>query len=49
MINTSNEGICLSFEEKTTQPLFTYFQMGWKYLKYAKTNPLNIIFDDFSI
>jgi len=28
MINASNEGICvLSFEEKTTQPWFTYFQI----------------------
>ena len=38
-----------SFEEKTTQPWFTYFQIAGKYLKSFKTNPLNIIFDDFSI
>jgi len=25
MINASNEGICVEFEEKTTQPWFTYF------------------------
>ena len=31
MINASNEGICLSFEEKTTQPWFTYFQIAGKY------------------
>jgi len=37
MINASNEGIC--FEEKTTQHWFTYF----------KTNPLNIVFHEFSI
>ena len=33
----------LSFEEKTTQPWFTYFQI------FFKTNTLSIIFDDFSI
>jgi len=37
----------LSFEEKTTQPWFTYFQIAAKYS--FKTNPLNISFDDFSI
>jgi len=37
----------LSFEEKTTtQP---YFQIAGKYQQYFKTNPLNIIFDNFSI
>ena len=39
----------LSFEEKTTQPWFTYFQIPGKYQTYFKTNPLNIIFDDFSV
>ena len=34
----------LSFEEKTTQPWFTYFQIADTYLKYFRTNPLNIIF-----
>ena len=33
-----------SFEEKTTQPLFTYFQIAGKYQTYFKTNPLNIYF-----
>jgi len=33
----------LSFEEKTTQPWFTYFQI------FFKTNTLNIIVDDLSI
>ena len=41
--------IMLSLEEKTTQPWFTYFQFAGKYYKSFKTNPLNIIFDDFSI
>jgi len=37
----------LSFEEiTTTQPWLTYFQIAGKSFK---TNPLNIIFDDFSI
>ena len=39
----------LSFEEKNTQPWFTYFQITGKYLNYVKTNPLYIIVDDFSI
>jgi len=39
----------LSFEEKTTQPCFTYFQNDRQILPSFKTNPLNIIFDDFSI
>ena len=39
----------LSFEEKTIQPWFTYFQIAGKYLKSSKTNPLNIIFDYISI
>ena len=39
----------LSFEEKTTQPWLTYFQIAGKYQKSLKINPLNIIFDDFSI
>jgi len=39
----------LSFEEKITQPCFTYFQIAGKYQTSFKTNPLNIIFDDFSI
>ena len=37
----------LSFDEKTTQPWFSFFQIAGKLL--FKTNPLNIIFDDFSI
>ena len=32
----------LSFEEKKTQPWFTYFQIAAKYS--FKTNPLNISF-----
>ena len=39
----------LSFEEKTTQPWFSYFQIADKYYNYFKTNPLNVIFDDFNI
>ena len=39
----------LSFEEKTTQPWLTYFQIAGKHQKSLKINPLNIIFDDFSI
>ena len=39
----------LSFEEKTTQPWFTYFQIAGKYSTSFKTNQLNNIFDDFSI
>ena len=39
----------LNFEEKTTQPWFTYFQTAGKYWKSFKTNPLNIIFDNFII
>jgi len=39
----------LSFEEKITRPWFTYFQIAGKYPIFFKTNPLNIIFDDFSI
>ena len=40
----------LSFEEKTTQPSFTYFKIAGKYYTYFKTyNPLNDIFNDFSI
>jgi len=31
MINTSNEESVLSFEEKKTQPWFTYFQIAGKY------------------
>ena len=36
----------LSFEEKTTQAWFTYFQITKTRLK---TNPSNIIFENFSI
>ena len=43
------KGSVLSFDEKTTQPWFTYFQITGKYYTYFTTNPLNIIFDDFSI
>ena len=39
----------LSFEDKTTQPWFTYFQINGKYKTYFKTNPLNIIFHEFCI
>ena len=39
----------LSFEEKTTQPWLTYFQIAGKYQNSFKTNQLNIIIDDFSI
>jgi len=31
MINASNEGICVEFEEKTTQPRCIYFQIAGKY------------------
>jgi len=31
MINASNERICVEFEEKKTQPWFTYFQTAGKY------------------
>ena len=39
----------LSFEEKTTQPWYIYFQIAGSNIKKIKTNPLNIIFDDFGI
>ena len=38
----------LSFDEKSTQAWFTYFQIPGKYYIYVKTKPLNIIVDDFS-
>jgi len=31
MINANNVGICVEFEEKTTQPWFTHFQIAGKY------------------
>jgi len=31
MINASNEGICVEFEEEKTQPWLTYFQIAGKY------------------
>jgi len=31
MINASDEGVLLSFEDKTTQPWFTYFHIAGKY------------------
>ena len=37
----------LIFEEKLTQPWFTYFQITGKYFKHMSR--LNIIFDDFSV
>ena len=39
----------LTFEEKTTQPWFTYFQIAGKYWKSFKTYPLNIIFLKISV
>ena len=39
----------LSFEEKTTQPWFIYFQIADMYSTSFKNYPLNIIFDEFSI
>jgi len=39
----------VEFEEKTIQHWFTYFQIVSKYLNYFMTQPLNIIFDHFSI
>ena len=39
----------LSFDEKTTQPWFSFFQIAGNTKILFKTNPLNIIFDDFSI
>jgi len=41
MINASYEGICVEFLRKKNTTLV--------YLLSNKTNPLNIIFDDFSI
>jgi len=35
--------------EKTTQLWSTYLPIAGKYETYFKTNPLNIMFDDFSI
>ena len=48
MINASNGGICVEFEQKTTQPWFNFSNCR-QVLKSFKTNPLNIIFDEFSI
>jgi len=31
MRNASNEKICVEFQEKTTQPWFTYFHIAGKY------------------
>ena len=39
----------LSFEEKITHSWLTYFKIAGKYETHFKTNPLNIIFDYFSI
>ena len=41
------EEYVLRFEEKTTQPWFTYFQIAGKYSQSLKTNPLK--FDKVSI
>ena len=46
MINAFNKGICV--ELTITQPWGSYFQIAGKYSNSFKTNPLNIIFDDFS-
>ena len=42
------EGICVAFES-TTQHWFSYFQNARKYSKYFMNDPINTIFDDFSI
>jgi len=34
MINASNEGICVKFEEKTTQHWFYFFQIARKHLNH---------------
>jgi len=31
MMNASNEGICVEFWRKKTQPWFSYFQIAGKY------------------
>ena len=36
-------------EKKTTQQLFSYFQIARQYLKSFMTDPLNIISDEFGI
>ena len=46
MVNASYEG--MSFEEKTTQPWFIYFEIASKYQTSFKTNLLDFIFDNFS-
>ena len=39
----------LCLDGKKSQHWLPYFQIARKYNKSLKTNPLNIIFDDFSI
>jgi len=48
MINVSNEGIFVEFRRKNNTTL-VYFQIAGKYCNSFKTNPLYIIFNDFSI
>ena len=49
MINAFNEGICVEFWRKNNTTLVYLLSNCRQVLKLFKTNPLNIIFDDFSI
>ena len=46
MINVSHEGYKKKLWKNTLVYLLSNY---WQVLKYVKTNPLNIIFDDFGI
>ena len=43
------ENTVLNCKEKATQHWFSYFRIARKYYTSVNTNPLNIIFDGFSI
>ena len=49
MIKASNEGIYVEFEGKSNTTLVYLLSNCRQVLKSFKTNPLNIIFDDFRI
>ena len=49
MINASNKGICVEFWRKNNTALVYLLSNCRQVLKSYKTNPLNIIFNDFSI
>ena len=49
MINASSEGICVEFWRKNNTTLVYPLSICRQVLNSVKTNPLNIIFDDFSI